>query len=407
MNYEEKILTYLVENYRKSKKDSGINKTNRRTQVKPEKIYKKYNANDGDIDEISKINGIVANLEEMGYVTCIRENFGTQIKCIYLVDEKIGEIEKYLGQKYGYVSKDIQLEHMQDLINLYKNASSICKSECEILSVAVANRKVPKNIYSLDSILRAIAFIENNQEDLYIRELSMKVYGDSKYFETQTLQSVCSILRKYADKPVDDSALLDEILLDYHISKEPQKICIKGNAVIHMLDKDVDISGFTEGIEIIVSDLANIESISILTSKFMTIENRTSYLRYKNPDVVTLYLGGYANRYQRDFIKMVYKSNPSLTYLHFGDIDAGGFLIHHNLCEITGVNFELFSMSVDELKNSTYQACLHKLTENDVLRLQTLKEMDTYAETIRFMLDNNVKLEQEIVSLTLMRNLNY
>lgn len=44
MNYEEKILTYLVDNYRKSKKDSGDNKTNRRTQVKPEKLYKKYNA---------------------------------------------------------------------------------------------------------------------------------------------------------------------------------------------------------------------------------------------------------------------------------------------------------------------------------------------------------------------------
>ena len=39
MKYEEKILTYLVENYRKSKKDSGQNKINRRTQVKPEKFY--------------------------------------------------------------------------------------------------------------------------------------------------------------------------------------------------------------------------------------------------------------------------------------------------------------------------------------------------------------------------------
>ena len=53
MNYEEKILTYLVDNYRKSKKDSGDNKTNRRTQVKPEKMYKKYNANDGDFEESS------------------------------------------------------------------------------------------------------------------------------------------------------------------------------------------------------------------------------------------------------------------------------------------------------------------------------------------------------------------
>mgnify|MGYP003295713481 CR=1 FL=1 len=61
MKYEEKILLYLVENYRKSKKDSGANKTNRRTQVKPEKLYKKYNANDGDFEEISKYDVIITS----------------------------------------------------------------------------------------------------------------------------------------------------------------------------------------------------------------------------------------------------------------------------------------------------------------------------------------------------------
>ena len=59
MTYEEKILTYLAENYRKSRKDTGNNKTNRRTQVKPEKLYKKYNANEGDFEEISKLNQAV------------------------------------------------------------------------------------------------------------------------------------------------------------------------------------------------------------------------------------------------------------------------------------------------------------------------------------------------------------
>lgn len=404
MNYEEKILTYLVDKYRESKKDFGTNKINRRTRLKPEKIYKKYNANDGDFGEIIKLNDTVEELEKKGYVTCIKESFGTQIKCIYLVDEKIEDIENYLKDKYGFVSKDMQLEYINNLINLYKDASPICKAECEILEQAVANRKVPKNINLLGDILKAIAFIENNQEDLYIRELSLKVYGDSKYFENETLQPVCSMLRKFANKPLNGSDLLDEILLDYHILKEPQKICIKGNAVIHMSGTEVDISGFKDGIEIMASDLVNIDSVIIHASKFMTIENRTSYLRYKHPDVVTFYLGGYANRYQRDFIKTVYKANPAVTYLHFGDIDAGGFWIHHNLCEITGIEFGMFGMSIDELKNSAYQAYLHKLTNNDIARLQELKEMDAYSETVKFMLENNVKLEQEIVSYTLMKH---
>lgn len=105
------------------------------------------------------------------------------------------------------------------------------------------------------------------------------------------------------------------------------------------------------------------------------------------------------------FIKKdVYMSNRNASYLHFGDIDAGGFWIHHNLCEITGVNFELFSMSADELGNKEFASCLHELSGNDRVRLRELKKIDVYEDVVRYMLHNNVKLEQEIVSLTLMRN---
>ena len=149
-------------------------------------------------------------------------------------------------------------------------------------------------------------------------------------------------------------------------------LCIKGNVVITISNKDVDISGFSEGIEIMASDLANVQSVKICASKFMTIENRTSFLRYKDDDIVTFYLGGYANRYQREFIKLIHVTNQDTKYMHFGDIDAGGLWIQHNLCEITGIDFALFYMSSDELKNEEYEECLHGLTENDIARLKEL-----------------------------------
>lgn len=403
MNYEEKILTYLVDNYRKSKKDSGDNKTNRRTQVKPEKMYKKYNANDGDFEEISKFNQAVEHLSKLGFIRSVKETFGTQIQCIFLVDECIQEAEQYLAEKCGYVSKDMQIEKLRNLVGKYKNASPICEKECARLLESIVERKVPKNIDELDDVLKAIAFIENNQEELYMREMSMKVYGDSKYFENVSLQPVCSMLRKYSKQNLRDGELLDEILLLYHIAREPQKLCIKGKVIIHISGKEVDISGFSEGIEFQASDLINIQSIKLMVPNFMTIENRASYLRYGRDDVVVFYLGGYANRYQRDFIKMVYASNTDACYLHFGDIDAGGFWIHHNLCEVTGVNFELFSMSAHELENRDFASCLHELSGNDKVRLQELKKSDAYEEVVQYMLRNNVKLEQEIVSLALMK----
>lgn len=268
--------------------------------------------------------------------------------------------------------------------------------------------KMPKCIYNND-LFRVLSFVEHNQKLMYICEVSMLVYGDSKYFENNTLESLCALLQKYNTVPIfgqifsdGEYIFSDEILKKYYVYKEPQKISIRGKALIRMCGKDIDISGFDEGIEFTVSELSKIECVQLLVPIFMTIENRTSYLRYKKENTVTFYLGGYANRDQRDFIKKIYEDNPGVTYLHFGDIDAGGFWIHHHLCQVTGVPFGMFHMSFQELKNSEYRKCLHPLTEGDITRMQELAVMPEYRDVIKYMLEHRVKLEQEIISLKLM-----
>ena len=404
MRYEEAILTDLAEHYRRSKKDSGDNKTHRRTQAKPERFYKKYRANDGDFEEISKLNQAVEELTKAGFIYSEKEAFGTQIQCIYLVDEKIRDVERYLADKYGYVSKDMQLAKLRALTEAYQDASPICERECMRLREHLKTRKVPKNLDALDDILKAVAFIEQNREDLYLREASMRIYGDSKFLENETLlPAVCGILRRYTKGELADREMKDEILSEYHITREPQRLCIRGKAVLCVSGTETDISGFSGGVEFSASELERIQWVKLLAPKFMTIENRTSYFRYQPEDAVTFYLGGYADRYQRDFVKLIYASNPDACYLHFGDIDAGGFWIHHNLCEATGVKFELFGMSVEELKDRAYSSCLHGLTEHDRARLRELKEMEPYGEVVSYMLEHGVKLEQEIVSLEVMK----
>ena len=403
LNWEEKILEYLVDNYRKSKKDTGDNKIYRRTQLKPEKLYKKYRSNDGDLDVISEMNRTVEDLCVRGFLTYDREKFGTQLNCIYLADEQIDEVEDYLHKKYDYIPKGMKKDEIQEIITKYRDLSKVCGMECDCLQQELDRNKIPKDYEELPKIFDAVAFIENNQTELFIREASMKIYGDSKYFEENTLISVCQMLRKYKNRPCSPEELLDEILVDFGIKKEPQKLCIKGNFTLSIDGKELDFSVLPEGIELDARSLEKIEKIKLGTTKFITIENRTSYLRYSAFDEVIFYLGGYANRFQRSFIRKVYEDNPDVEYLHFGDIDAGGFWIHYNLCEITGVEFKTFCMSVQELHMKQYEHCLHPLTDNDIVRLQELKEVELYADTIQYMLQNNVKLEQEIISLELMK----
>ena len=61
----------------------------------------------------------------------------------------------------------------------------------------------------------------------------------------------------------------------------------------------------------------------------------------------------------------------------------------------------MYHMSECDLENPLYTQCLKQLTESDRTRLSKLREMPEYGECIEYMLENNVKLEQEIISLIL------
>ena len=133
----------------------------------------------------------------------------------------------------------------------------------------------------------------------------------------------------------------------------------------------------------------------------MTIENKTSFQRMVDEKCSYLYLGGYANRHQITFLKKVMTDNTGLEYLHFGDIDAGGFLIHQNLCETTGIPFRLYCMGVPELLDKRYVNARKPLTQTDTLRLKSLAGKEAYEAVVTYMLTHNCKLEQEIISLVL------
>lgn len=398
-NYEEKILTMLVELYRKSKKDSGTGIINRRTKIKPTKLYAGYNRNDGDLDEINGINEAVAGLRENGFLTYEMKGFSNEIAAIYLIDGKVEEAERYLTEKYGYESKHEKIKQVEGIIKRYSGYSPVADLECAKLRASLDKNTVPKNYAQTEEILKALIFIEGNERMLYVREASMLIYGSSKYFEENTMDAVCGLLRKYHGRPCEEHELFDEILGEYHIVAERQKLCLKGNIVLVKKGRTIELGGFRNGVEFYADELDGIERIVVRDRQLMTVENKTSYMRCRDENTSYFYLGGYANRFQREFLRKVFDDNPQITYLHFGDIDAGGFYIHENLCRITGISFGLWQMSKEELQDVRYADCLLKLSANDRKRLKTLAEHEMYRDVVRYMLEEGVKLEQEIVSL--------
>lgn len=403
--YEERMLTALVEKYRKSKKDSGVNVIHRRTKITPSQLYKGYSRNDGDLEQIEAINQAAFQCRERGYLTLEMAGFSNEIASLYLADEKVEEIEAYLEEAYQYQPRSRKKREVEELIRRYGSASPAAARECEKLRQALDKNQIPARYRQTGEVLRALAFVENNQQDLFLREASLLIYGDSKYLEENTLGLVCRSLREYRGQPCGEGELEDEILEAYHIFRERQKLCLKGPAALVLsgqgLDRqELDLAALSQGMEFFDGDLERLERITVRASRLMTVENRTSWLRLRTPDTVLLYLGGYATRSQRDLLKKIREDNPHLSFWHFGDLDAGGLYIHEHLCRITGIPFGLYRMSRAELEDPRFASCLHPLTEGDRTRLQSLQNREPYRELAAYMLAQNVKLEQEIISYT-------
>ena len=75
-----------------------------------------------------------------------------------------------------------------------------------------------------------------------------------------------------------------------------------------------------------------------------------------------------------------------------------GFLIFNNLLEKTGIPFVLFKMGVKELIENKNK--LKNLTSTDKKRLNKMltdSKFSVFSDVISYMLENNVKLEQEIL----------
>ena len=396
-DYEEKVLTLLVEKYRKSKKDSGTGVIHRRTQIKPTEVYKGYDRNDAEPELINKVNEVVGRCGERGFLTYETKKFSNEISAIYLVDEKLTEVESYLVDCYQYESKPVKMKQVETIIEKYSGYAPITDQECKKLQESLDKNIVPKEYKRKEEVLKALLFIEQNKQLLYVREASMMIYGSSKYLEDNTLEDVCRLIRKFHERPCQENELLDEILEEYGIVKEKQRICLKGNLVIVMRNERIQLKCFRNGIEFSAEEMENVEKIMIYDRRFMTVENKTAYMRCSEEDTTYFYLGGYANRFQRDCLKKIYADNQIIEYYHFGDIDAGGFYIYENLCRITGISFQMYKMSVLELGNPQYVGCLQRLSENDKKRLKSLKEHNECGEVVQYMLENDVKLEQEIV----------
>lgn len=395
-DYKKAIIDGLLKKYnnRYAKK---IN-TNRRIILKPVEIYKDYTKNNAEISEKQCINEAISELLSMGFVTADYLKFSNDIEKLYLSEEKLDVIYEYLKGEYGVVPQSTISEQIYEVVKKYICTGEIVQKYCEGILTQIEDPRCSLTAERIEANLKMFHFLEKNKENLYVREASMLVYGDSKWFENNNYEEVCTFLRTASGMIKEESERNDAVLGFFHVTPAEQEIFIKGDWKIEWEQYVLEISNLKGGIAIASGDIQSIKSITVNTENVMTIENKTSYQRMKGCNFAIMYLGGFANRHQIDFLKKVISDNPDVKYQHFGDIDIGGFLIHKHLCRETSKNFELYCMDIQQLRDVRFGACLRDLTDNDIIRLEALVEDASYSEILKYMKEHNVKLEQEIVS---------
>lgn len=285
--------------------------------------------------------------------------------------------------------------------------SRYCIHQIELLE---SGKKAKYEIKVAENLLRLLEFVLSNRQMILERELSIAVFGDTKIFEKEYRNKLLYVLKTYGNYNDLISEIEEEkdnekeereeiehsILEELNIYSNPKYVYFKGCAEITFEDGNSYKLSSDIPIALPMDKLSTIKSFVISDSAIMTVENLASYNRIYEKDCFVIYLAGYHNIAKQSLIKLIASQNDVKEWYHFGDIDPDGFLILENLKKKTGINFKPVYMSINELKK--YEKYTKKLEDNDTTKAQGLINKGLYVDIMEYMLKNNVKLEQEIVS---------
>lgn len=391
MSFEKNLLNKLLDKYEKSKLSKGGTSINRSIRLTTkDEVLSSYTGFDS-YKYVDLNDAVIRNLEKQGFITAVFEN--DTFKSLTLNVLNVDSLYDYLNRK----KPSDELKQIKETLNKYQ-FDNFLDMFIEYVNDYINDKyDYPRSYFSdsvqLDLILMVFEKMFLLTEETKKRDFSAKYLGDSKLFES--IQG--RIIKIIKDFDGNNYASDDDVLSEYNIVKNSSYALVKNNLVLKINNSVINLNDF--GYEISLSD-EMIKSLCILDSnvyKVITVENLTSFYKLNDPDSVIIYLGGFHNHTKQSLLMKVYEKYPKAQYFHFGDIDAGGFLIFNNLIEKTGIPFIPYRMSVNELKQNHN---LKQLTENDKKRLKGLlldSRFDLFKDVIEYMLDNNVKLEQEIL----------
>ena len=409
--WKEQLFSKLLDQYEKSVTYVGENKVKQVFSVKPSDIFKGYNKDFLPPEQLfqeKEFERLIRQMESEGLIHVVPPNTGI-LRQICAVPERWEDYYACLNRTEKNILKK-RLEEVYhrfcqcDLLEAYgkEKLQTLKNSRARKLD----EKKVEKEITEAEAIWNLVQFLKENQEKQRTtleREMSEAVLHDSKQWEKIYRKKVCGILEHTGryDEPLAEleeererqTALLEE----FYIYSNPAYIYLKGDAricledgrelrIYHDLPMSIPFETFQKAKSIQIQDVA-----------LMTVENLTSFHRLEREHIFYLFLSGYHTRTKQALLQRIARENPGLSWHHFGDLDPDGLAIAGHLIRKTGLPFQLCAMGVQELQR--FQTYAKPLEAPDRAKAEAMiKQGSSYAGILRYMLEHNCKLEQEIIS---------
>lgn len=408
-HYDARMLNGLLDSYENSLLSRGENKVAVHIAFPFTKKTMPEYFNESSL-AYEDIHAAAKELEKKGFLSIVWKRG----KVDHII-QKVLLNEENLHAAYSYLQRIPKADYEQAQRKLLKAKKANCEEDSityafiGYLDERIREGKSVKEFIDLadrngtEKLLSALLLIEENEESCYIREFSIRHFGDSK-----TLEGLLGVVGKVMRRFGTDFAGMDvyAILSEYGIYHTPDYVYLKGEGQILLEGGTapvLDLPLLTQGIGISGEDIRKIRLCGKdRIHKIITIENLTTFFRWTEENSLIIYLGGYHNSVRRKLLCMLYKELPGADYLHFGDIDVGGFEIYRDLCDKTGIPFQPYHMGIEELK--AYEKYAKPLTKNDKKRLESLLEKERkkqtgHVETLEYMERHGIKLEQEAIGL--------
>lgn len=394
---QEKVLHLLLDQYEKSKTYMGDNRKKQIFSVSPSRIYSKYFDSFADIGEIEDFERDMHELSAKALVKLTIQD--GEIRRIAAIEEKIPEYYRILGREEKRELLVRERKLYESYVGKHPTLDQFCRQQLARLE---RGNKADYPLKRAEVLLKLVARILENREEILERELSIGLLGDSKVFHKSYRTAVCNILEKngdYGEKLYGVSNAREKeliILGEHNIHANPSYIYLRGhgefvleNGSTLQVTPDYPIALSAQAVE-------GMKKGRIMCKTAMTVENLTTFHRMQSEEIFYIYLSGYHNTLKQYVIKGLAAENPMLKWYHFGDLDPDGFFILEHLKSGTGIAFEAFHMGVEDLVR--YRDFGKRLEENDRKKIETLMAKGLYRKELSFMLQENIKLEQEIIS---------